>query len=188
MNTFDRIPVVAIGGGAGAGKSELARALSTQGFTVLHLDDFYHEAMEAGVTVEKLDGSGRVLDRGHPESIDLHKFLLEMVRLQEPGDGKRGLVVEGTFALYFSEIVEEAILSVYIATPDDVRLARKMMRKLSSGDSDAQLMIQNYLHFSRPRHEEYVAPTQKSADLVLDGMQSIDSLTKAVTRAFSEVT
>jgi uridine kinase len=172
-----------IGGGAGAGKSELAKGLvaAEPELAVVHLDDFYHRDPDAGVTVEKLDGTGRVLDRAHPGSLDLARALAAVDRAR----ADRAVVVEGVFALCFPELRERADLSVYVDTPDDVRLARKMLRKLASGEPDPALMLRNHLHFSRPRHAAHIAPTRRHADLVLDGLEPVPGLVAATAAAFA---
>ncbi|MGV9275662.1 uridine kinase family protein [Streptomyces griseosporeus] len=176
-------PVLLIGGGAGSGKSELAKGLAAAdpGLAVVHLDDFYHSDPDAGVTVEKLDGTGLVLDRAHPGSLDLGRALAAVDRAR----AARAVVVEGVFALCFPDLRKRAALSVYVDTPDDVRLARKMLRKLQAGEPDAVLMLRNYLHFSRPRHATHIAPTRRHADLVLDGLEPVPGLVAATAAAFA---
>lgn len=71
-------------------------------------------------------------------------------------------------------------LAVYAHTPDDIRLARKLMRKIEVQRQDPLVSLRNYLLSGRDRHAEHVAPSRHRADLVLDGTMPTADLLNAV--------
>ncbi|MFE4450623.1 hypothetical protein [Streptomyces sp. NPDC056796] len=108
----------------------------------------------------------RALDRGRVRSA------LDAAVLPDT----RTLVVEGTFAL-LPALTRPARWSVYIDAPADLRLARKILRKISEG-ADPEISLRGYLAYGREAHTRYVAPTQRSAELVLDGTQPTSHLVR----------
>ena len=159
-------PVLALAGGAGAGKTTLARALVAQvpGTRILHLDDCYHTDPRRGPTVPRFDGNGRVLDRSDPRSIDPDRAtaaLGEYATADPPL-----IIVEGMFALTLPYLRDHIRWRAYLDIPADVRLARKLLRKIDEGSNPGHF-LRGYLERAREAHERHVAPARAEADLVL---------------------
>ncbi|WP_406375704.1 hypothetical protein OG788_39155 [Streptomyces sp. NBC_00647] len=64
--------------------------------------------------------------------------------------------------------------------PDDIRLARKILRKIEAQRQDPRLSLRNYLQSGRDRHAAHVAPSRTAADLVVDGTASEAEMLAAV--------
>lgn len=164
--------VLAVAGGTASGKSTLAEALSLhhpETIALVHLDDFYVPAEDRMRGVWTVSANGYpVLDWNHPGSIDETAVsdAIDAARLRA---GVRVVVVEGLFALTLRSVAARADWRVYVDTPDDVRLARKILRKIEVQRQDPRLSLMNYLSTGRQRHAEYVAPSRAAADLVVDG-------------------
>ncbi|MGW1037378.1 hypothetical protein ACWD4Z_34955, partial [Streptomyces antibioticus] len=67
-----------------------------------------------------------------------------------------------------------------VDTPDDIRLARKILRKIEMQRQDPRLSLRNYLQTGRDRHAVHVAPSRAAADLVVDGTASEAEMLAAV--------
>jgi uridine kinase len=178
------VPVLAVAGGTASGKSTLAEALARrhpETVGLLHLDDFYVPAHDPlrGVRTRSASGA-ETLDWNHPGSID-ETAVAEAVDAMAQGGRRRLAVVEGLFALTLPSVVSRATWRVYVDTPDDIRLARKILRKIEVFGQDPGLSLRNYLQTGRERHAEYVAPSRDRADLVLDGTVPEGDLLDAVT-------
>lgn len=72
-------PVLALAGGAGSGKITIARELAA----VVHLDLCYHRDPAAAPTVPSFDGTGPIVDFGHPHAIDARRVEAEIARHDE---------------------------------------------------------------------------------------------------------
>ncbi|WP_431952485.1 uridine kinase family protein [Actinacidiphila sp. bgisy167] len=164
--------VLAVAGGTASGKSTLAEALSLQcpeSIALVHLDDYYvpaHDPLRGVWTVSA--GGHAILDWNHPGSIDEAAVSAAIdAALARPG--VRLVVVEGLFALALASVRERADWRVYVDAPDDIRLARKILRKIEVQRQDPRLSLLNYLQSGRERHAVHVAPSRALADLVVDG-------------------
>lgn len=127
------VPVLAVAGGTASGKSTLAEALARhhpETVGLVHLDDFYVPAHDPGRGVRTLSATGaETLDWNHPGSID-EDAVATAIDAAATGGRHRLVVVEGLFALTLRAVAERATWRVYVDTPDDIRLARKILRKI----------------------------------------------------------
>ncbi|MDF9812686.1 hypothetical protein [Streptomyces sp. SPB162] len=167
-----RTPVLAVAGGTASGKSTLAEALSLHHHDtigLIHLDDYYVPAHDTVRGVRTVSASGsEVLDWNHPGSID-ELAVVAAIEAAATSGRHRLVVVEGLFALTLSSVANRATWRVYVDTPDDIRLARKILRKIDVQRQDPRLSLLNYLETGRERHAAHVAPSRALADLVVDG-------------------
>jgi uridine kinase len=165
-------PVLAVAGGTASGKSTLAEALARHhpdSVGLIHLDDFYVPAHDPrrGVRTRSATGA-ETLDWNHPGSID--ETAASSAIDSATGSGRyRLVVVEGLFALTLPAVAARASWRVYVDTPDDIRLARKILRKIETQRQDPRVSLLNYLSSGRERHAVHVAPSRSLADLVVDG-------------------
>ncbi|HWU11776.1 MAG TPA: hypothetical protein VN520_36410 [Streptomyces sp.] len=74
--------------------------------------------------------------------------------------------------------------TAYLDTPDDLRLARKTLRKIDEG-ADPRISLLGYLARGRTGHGEHVAPMRHSADFVLDGTLPVGELTDQLISAMA---
>jgi uridine kinase len=178
-----RVPVLAVAGGTASGKSTLAAELvrrDPEAVGLIHLDDFYVPAHDPVRGVRTRSASGAdTLDWNHPGSMD-EPAVTAALDAAARGGRFRLIVVEGLFALSLPVVVARATWRVYVDTPDDIRLARKLLRKIDVLGQDPRLSLLNYLQSGRERHAEYVAPSRARADVVLDGTADADAMLRAV--------
>jgi uridine kinase len=179
-----RAPVLAVAGGTASGKTTLTAALARrhpQAVAVVHLDDHYvspHDPLHGVWTVSA--AGGPVLDWNHPASIDVDAAVAAVDAAAER-EGVRLVVVEGLFALTLPAVAARARWRVYVDAPDDVRLARKILRKIDQQRQDPRLSLLNYLATGRDRHAVHVAPARAAADLVVDGTAAEPEMLAQVT-------
>jgi uridine kinase len=166
------VPVLAVAGGTASGKSTLADALARhhpETVGLLRLDDFYVPAHDPQRGVRTVSATGtETLDWNHPGSID-EAAVAEAVETMAGSGRQRLVVVEGLFALTLPAVADRATWRVYVDAPDDIRLARKILRKIEVQRQDPALSLRNYLLSGRERHASHVAPSRALADLVVDG-------------------
>lgn len=175
------VPVLALGGGAGSGKTTLANevARALPGTRVVHLDSCFHTTPDRAPVVPAIKGAGFVINYSDPQAMDWDR-VQEAVDMAVCPD-TRLLLVEGTFAL-LPPLQSLARWSIYVHTPDDLRLARKVLRKINDG-ADPEISIRGYLAHGRDGHHQHIVPIQSTADLTLDGTRSTAELVQQVLRA-----
>lgn len=80
---------------------------------------------------------------------------------------KRVLILEGIHALSMPQIEPLIDLSVYVDTPDDLRLARRLRRDTKERGRTIESVLGQYLGTVRPAHYAFTHPAKFIADLVL---------------------
>ncbi|MET8605621.1 hypothetical protein ABZV92_18970 [Streptomyces rubiginosohelvolus] len=165
--------VLALAGGAGSGKTTLAESLAAAHplSSLLHLDRYVHTQPGRAPLAPSILGAGEVIDFSDPQSVDwgrVHQAVTEV-------PAEELLVVEGTFALE-KQILRLARWTVYLDAPDDLRLARKTLRKIGEG-ADPRISLLGYLARGREGHYRHVAPMRQNAGVVLDGTLPTKHLT-----------
>ncbi|MFF2205188.1 uridine kinase [Streptomyces sp. NPDC058145] len=176
--------MLAIAGGTASGKSTLAKALALHrpgAVALIHLVDFYVPAHEPHRGIRTLSATGaETLDWNHPGSVDEDAAAAALEAAATNGQ-HRIVVVEGLFALTtLPKVVAHATWRIYVHAPDDIRLARKLIRKIEIQHQDPLVSLRNHLLSGRDRHAQYVAPSRHRADLVLDGTMPTTALLTAV--------
>lgn len=174
------LQIILIAGGTCSGKSEFTKWFNNA--VVISQDDFYF-------------GKSRMTPNENgtynfdvPEAIDIEECASAVKELTEKGtttipdydmltsarigtktltlsENIRYIVVEGIFSFY-SPLLELASMRIFIDTPVEVRVARRLTRDISrTGLSKIQTM-QNLIHIEE-NYEKYIEPTKKYADLVI---------------------
>ncbi|MCX5206043.1 zeta toxin family protein [Streptomyces sp. NBC_00237] len=172
-----------IGGGAGSGKTTLARAVAQESRDagLVHLDLFYHQDPARAPSVARLDGQpGRVVDFSDPRALDLARIDAALgAQASVPL-----VIVEGIFALALPALAARASWSVFVDAPADLRVVRKTVRKIQEGKDPLPGLL-GYANTVRA-YDLHIAPTRQQADLVVDGTlpvrDQVESVLKVMDR------
>jgi uridine kinase len=184
--------VVGIAGGTGSGKSWLAKYIKSElgERAVCLLQDWYYRDQSAARGAEEL-----ALNFDHPDAIETGMFIEHLDALRSghavrtprydfathsrlprtvPTQSAPVVVVEGIFVLQEKEIVRRLDNSVFVDTPDDVRLARRLERDATERFIPAAETLRLYQTFVRPMHEEFVQPSAANARHVWKSLTDLD--------------
>lgn len=171
-------PILLIGGGAGSGKTSLARALAQDvpGAHLVHLDQCYHTDPRLAPNVPRFEGPGRAVDFSDPASLDPTRIKAAM----DAAPNASLTIIEGVFALALPELEHQSAWTIYVDTPADIRLVRKTLRKIDEG-KDPATTLRGYQR-NRAAYEQHVRPTRATAQLVLDGTLPLRDLLTQLKR------
>lgn len=180
--------IVLVGGGSCSGKSTLARNIFRElsqfaSVEKISIDDYYKDL--SGRNFETLDEynfdtpdaidskllfthlsallSGKTVSRRHYD-FKTHSVSYSDVEVK-PADF---IIVEGIFALYYDELRQVAAASIFMESPADIRLIKRITRDQRERGLEIDYIIRQYWETVRPMHELYVAPGIKYADLIVD--------------------
>lgn len=178
--------VIGIAGGSGSGKTTVQRrvieAFGRDRIALLDHDAYYRDlshlppaerarfnfdhpdALETPLMVEHLDGllAGAAIEKP-TYNFTTHSRQPEIEVVQP----HQVIVVEGILVLAEPELVERMDIKIYVDTPDDVRLIRRIERDLHERGRDIESILQQYQRTVRPMHLEFVEPSKRHAHIIL---------------------
>ncbi|WP_309380720.1 uridine kinase family protein [Cerasicoccus frondis] len=185
--------IIGICGGTASGKSTLTRrlveALPDVKVAELGIDRFYRgppvkswdapEALEAELLLPVVEA----LASGRDVEVPVYDYHTHSRAGYETFSADfELLIIEGLFPLHWPAIRQRLDFSVYVDCPDDIRLARRLVRDIKERGRDVDNVVEQYLTSVRPMHEQYVAPQKALADLVVDGQDLAGALAQVVAR------
>ena len=178
--------IIGIAGGSGSGKStlveELLRRVSPGKIALLSHDAYYkdHDQMP-----QALREAG---NWDHPDALDSDQFVEHLSALCA-GDEvlcpeydfsthrrkvqtqvvvpKPLLIVEGILLFAVPEIAHRIDLRIFVETPAEERLARRVLRDTSERGRSVDSVLQQYRETVRPMHDRYVQPSRQLAHLIV---------------------
>lgn len=194
----DHARIIGIAGPSCSGKTTLARTVAgriEEGAVVIGLDSYYHD--RSGIPESEINVD-------EPGAIE-HKLLLEHLGRLAAGEpievpaydyathsrAARGIavspaptvIVEGLFVLYWPALRTQLHLGVYVDADHETCVARRIDRDVRERGRTRESVIEMYEKKVRPMYELHVRPTRSHADLVLQGVDPVDTLvTKILER------
>lgn len=199
--------VLGVAGGSGSGKSWLAQTVvaAFPGQVTVVCHDWYYRH-----NGDLDEASARKLNFDHPRSLETPLMCRQLDRLMA---GKaidapiydyathsrlketrrvppRPLIIlDGILVLCDKSLRDRMNLSVYIETPDDIRLERRVRRDCAERRVDLNETLRLYEEFVRPMHKRYVEPSAHHATWIwsqLEDRTFPDLLIKDLKRRLAE--
>lgn len=183
--------LILIGGASCSGKTRLALNLvkalgGDQDCNLLHMDGWYKPDLpnfdvpsavfqeEFETDILNLHGGLAVEARylgDHTNQVPVSRTLLEQ---------KKFLVAEGVFVLGFERISSVAALKIYLEASAENICLRRIRRDVFEYGEDLSSVLSTLENQVLPGTRKYVAPTKRSADVVLPESESVDQHLKKV--------
>lgn len=183
--------VLAIAGCSGSGKTTLAADLArTLGGVHFHFDNYYRDLAHmplaeraqqnfddpALIEVPLLIEHVAALAQGKAIERPLYDFA---TYIRIPGQTETFqpgpyVMVEGLFALYYTELLPLYQLRVYIDTPDELCFERRLKRDMEQRGRTPESVRRQYDLTVRPASLAYVRPSAVHADITVDGTGALD--------------
>lgn len=184
---MNSVYVIGIAGGSGSGKSTFAARLM-QAFpdsVVLVSCDNYYRAHD-DISLEER----RLLNYDAPESLEFDLMVTHLQALKRGEavdcpvydftlhnrsdkvlhiDPKPVILVDGILILSDPALRETFDLRIYVETDADERILRRARRDMEVRGRKIDDIMAQYLTTVKPMHEQYVEPSKKHADLILNG-------------------
>lgn len=182
---MNRPLLLGITGGSGSGKSWLARRicqeLGPETATQIELDWYYRDLSELdpslaaqtdfddpdALELELLQKHLAALLEGHPVPTPRYDFsrysrLPDSVSLPP----KPLILIEGIFLLANPEIAKLLDISVFVETPDDIRLLRRIRRDLAERGYTLEQILSMWENHAYPSFQRFVLPQREKASLI----------------------
>jgi uridine kinase len=191
------ILLIGIAGGTGSGKTTLARkiveALPPDRAWLIQHDDYYRDrshlspAERDGLNFDepealendRMADDIRALRAGHAVDAPRYDFTTHTRRVEtRPLEPRPVIVVEGILLFAVPALRALFDLRIFVDTPDDRRLMRRIKRDLLERGRDIASIEAQYFGTVRAMHELHVAPSKRHAHLVVpedeDNPQALD--------------
>jgi uridine kinase len=183
--------ILGIAGCSGSGKTTLAEELARElEGTHFHLDHYYRDLshlsyedrcrqnfdhpdiLESDLLIEHVGELAKGSTIYHPQYDFANHTRVAggATRLEV----NHLLVIDGIFALHYEKLRSLYDLSAYVDTPDEICYQRRLRRDVCDRGRTKESVAAHYAETVRPMAEEYVRPSAKYADLVVDGTESLD--------------
>lgn len=162
--------VIAIASVSGGGKTTIVKRLSQQcrNSKALYFDNYDFEGPE--------DILKWVDDGANSNEWNLTPLLKDLESLLE--ESLDYIIMDFPFAYQHDQISSFIDLAVFVDTPLDVALARRMQRDFAeSSAAEILLQLEHYAHKGRRAYLEMLHTIKPDSDVVLDGTLSIDAIT-----------
>ena len=199
--TAPRPRLVGLGGGSASGKTWLGRALeqALAPHCVVLAHDRYYRSVERGAPLPNFDHPDALetevlvdhltqLVRGQPVRVPSYDFTRHRRRPEDEWHElapQSTIIVEGILVLAVDRLRAELDLAVFVETPADVRLSRRLRRDVVERGRTMLDVLTQYEQTVRPMHDAFIQPSRVHADLVVDGTRPLDELVAQVVPAIN---
>ena len=178
--------IIGICGGTGSGKTTIARsiveAVGRANVVLVEQDSYYRNLSDM-----PLDERHQA-NFDHPDSIDSDMLVNHLMRLRqglsiemplydfvthtrsediEVIEPKPVVIVEGILIFAESRVLDLLDVRVFVDTPDDVRLMRRLRRDITERGRTFERTLDQYERTIRPMHFEFVEPSKRHADIII---------------------
>ena len=185
---FDPPLIVGVCGGSGSGKTtfcnQFVNLLGHDRIVHLKQDDYYRDlvhlapedrarsnfdhpdSVEFDLLLEHLES----LCTGHEIAVPKYDFSSHCrVHVEQIVSPKPIILVEGILLFSNDSITSKMDLKVFIDTPTDVRLDRRVIRDVRERGRTVESVQEQYMNTVLPMHERFVEPAKRMADRVISG-------------------
>lgn len=186
--------LIAMSGGSGSGKSTVAEALvetcQQVGVVIFHEDGYYWPMAHYGTADTEDQRQAIIAKVNYDDPVSKETGLMARqladlkagVTIEQPiydydlHDRKTEtltiapasvIILEGIHALSVPEVQPLIDLSIYVDTPDDLRLARRIRRDVVERGRSVESVLAQYLGTVRAAHYRHTHPAKFEADLVI---------------------
>ena len=187
--------LIAITGASGSGKSTLAQALMDKigpdQVTLVREDNYYRPRSDYGTEAINWTPAEveKHIDFDDPASKDMDLFQAHVKALASGQSNNQPVydfathdrvakaanklparpvvILEGLHCLFEPSMFDLCDLTVYVDTPSDICLARRIWRDSHERGRSVERILDQYLTFVRPAHARYTAPAKLRCDLII---------------------
>ena len=184
----NKVIIIGIAGGSGSGKTRLVKNILTElsdtKTTSIQIDSYYKDLSHLSFQEREKNNFD------HPNSIEfelLYQHLKEILNnkkietplynykehIRDKNNVKtiegniQIILLEGIFALYDQKIRDLMEIKIFVDTPSDVRILRRIKRDINKRKRTIESVIEQYNKTVRPMFIRHVKPTKEYADLII---------------------
>ena len=203
-----KITIIGIAGGSGSGKTRLVKnilkEINNQKVVSIDVDSYYKDLSHLPLEQR------HTTNFDHPNSIDFELLcdnlnnLLNNKTIHIPVydykthtrnknkttkiNNIKVVILEGILALYDDRIRELMSMKIFVDTPSDVRLLRRIKRDVNKRGRTIESVMEQYNNSVKPMFLRFVKPTKDYADLIVPNggknKVSIDTIVTTIKKTY----
>lgn len=179
--------LIGIAGGTASGKTTIAQMLvdyfhDSKSVIIIREDDYYKDRSDISFEERKK------INYDHPFAFDypllfsqlddllsgkeinkpIYDFTVhnrsDKTEIVNPADV---IIIEGLFVLEEEELRNKLDIKIFVDTPADVRLSRRIKRDVTERKRELSNILEQYLNTVRIMHEEFIEPSKKFANIII---------------------
>ena len=198
----DKVFIVGLAGPSGSGKSTVAKRVAARlnghvismeiysvGVNHLPFEERAKQNYDApeAIDVELLASHIRKYTAGNALEAPIYDFAQHLLvrDRREHVPAKPLLIVEGILALHFAELRPHFDLSIYLDAPDEVCFHRRKVRDITERQRALELIRWQYENNVLPAARQYLLPSKRYADLVVDSMPDLVAVEQSLYDAIT---
>lgn len=170
--------VIFITGGSASGKSTLSQQIIDHfqdKALLISQDAFYKKTsgenfnydIPSSMNFEKMKKVITLLKNNQNTKIPCYDFVENRPIGQKKVIAKPIIIFEGLFTLDNYELSKLADFKIFVDTPADTRLARRIIRDVNERGRTINSVITRWIEDVQPSYEKYIRPTKKFVDVVI---------------------
>ncbi len=189
--------LIAIVGGSGAGKTFLANELKQiLPATIIGLDNFYKDLSHiqfcerqkynfddpSAIDWDDVISVINDIRNSKPISLPVYDFKThtrESHRLNIKPE--KSVIVEGLWLIHEEELRNLFSFSIYVESPEELRLQRRIERDVDQRGRSVESVIQQFNNFVAPMHNKFVEPQKPLANFVINSPWTNEELNALIT-------
>lgn len=178
--------IIGVAGGSGSGKTtvvaNLIKVLKDKSVVCISHDNYYRSQ-------DSLPMSERVkTNYDHPNALETSLLISQLKQLvtgqavdkpiydfalhtrsknTEKSHPAKVIIVEGILIFESPELRNLFDLKVFVDTDADVRVLRRIERDIKERARTLEFVIDQYLKFTKPMHDQFVEPSKRYADIIV---------------------
>ncbi|MDH5532994.1 MAG: uridine kinase [Candidatus Pacebacteria bacterium] len=186
MSSSKKPFIIGVAGGSGSGKTtiveNLIKVLGDESVTCISHDDYYRnqdhlpmkervktnydhpDSLETDLLITKLKG----LTAGKAVKQPIYDFVnhtrSKQTTVLQPN---KVIIIEGILIFEPKRLRDLMDLKVFVDTEDDIRIIRRIKRDIEERGRTLDFVVDQYLKFTKPMHEEFVEPNKRYADIII---------------------
>ena len=205
---MNEVHIIGIAGGSGSGKSRLVKnilkEINDNSVQVIEIDSYYKNL--AHLSFEDREKN----NFDHPNSIDFDLLYEDLCKAKnnltihspvydykthtrnenetKKIENAKVIIMEGIFALHNQKIRDLLSVKIYVDTPSDIRLLRRIKRDMNDRGRTIEGIIEQYNKTVKPMFTKYVKPSRDYADLIVPfggkNKVSIDTIVTNIKKTY----
>ncbi|HMO16564.1 MAG TPA: uridine kinase [Oligoflexia bacterium] len=179
--------IIGISGGSGSGKSTLVQRILSESSSLSSISLLKHDSYYLNQN-EMPDYIGNAMNWDHPEALDNKLFISHLTSLKNGHDisepvydysthqrtnktrtvhASSVIIVEGILILAIKEIRDQLDLSVFVETPPEERIVRRILRDTQERNRTVESVVSQFRDTVRPMHNQFVEPGKAHANIIV---------------------